>query len=91
MRLLTFRRGGSSIVLAMIVLTILCCTAVGINQYLARQMLINDYLADRFLAQAMVEVTGVQNNNLNCGKVRTVSENKWIVTLRSGRQVKVSK
>ena len=89
MRLLALRNKGSAIVMAMMTLLILSCTAVGINQYLQRQVIINNDLSNQFIAEAMVKMSSDGNAKFNLGKVHRVSNDEWSVELNSGKHVKV--
>ena len=89
MQLLALRSTGSAIVMAMMTLLILSCTAVGINQYLQRQVIINNDLTNQFIAEAMVKMAPDGNAKFNLGKVSRVSNDEWSVELHSGKHVRV--
>lgn len=89
LQLLALRSTGSAIVMAMMTLLILSCTAVGINQYLQRQVIINNDLSNQFIAEAMVKMASDGNAKFNLGKVSRVSNDEWSVELHSGKHVRV--
>lgn len=66
-----------------------CSVTVYYAHYLKQQQVINQRLADQYLAESLVALSKNHDSEFNYGKTKRVSPNIWRVTLSSGRRVNV--
>lgn len=75
--------------MTIVIFMLLCSVTIYYAHYLKRQQIINQRLADHYLAESLVELSDGHNRCFNSGSTKRLSQNKWLVTLASGKKVEV--
>lgn len=83
------KRSGNVILMTMLVLVILCGTITYYDNYLKRQRMVNNRLTNQLLAESMVKLSNSDGQSFNYGRTRRISQSQWIVTMKSGEEIKV--
>lgn len=75
--------------MAIVILMMLCSVTIYYAHYLKRQQIINRRLVDHYLAETLVGLSDGHDHSFNHGDTKKVSQDRWVVTLASGKKVEV--